>query len=201
MAADSGANPLVTLELPSTVDSLAVVGHLPGRTIERLHLQIGPHAVIRAFTIIYAGSSIGHHLETGHGAVIREQNQIGDHLNIWNNSTVDYGCVIGHRVKIHCNVYVSQFTTIEDEVFLAPGVMLANDPHPLCQTHLVGPTLRRGARIGMNATILPGIVVGAGALVGAGAVVTKDVPERAIVVGNPARVLASVDDIDCAERV
>src|SRR5213082_387473 len=186
---------LLTLQLPSTVDSLSVVGHLPGRSIERLSLTIGPHAVIRAFSIIYAGSSIGHHLETGHGAVIREENQIGDHLSIWNNSTIDYGCVIGNNVRIHTGVYVAQFTTIEDEVFLAPGVMIANDRHPICRDCMKGPTIRRGARVGINATLLPEIVVGEAALVGAGAVVTRDVPARAVVVGNPARVGGTVDQL------
>jgi len=191
----------VTLEMPSTVDHLAVIGHLPGRSIPRLGLSIGPHAVVRAFSVIYAGSSIGSHLETGHNVVIREENRIGDHLSIWNNSTIDYGCVVGDRVRIHCNVYVAQFTTIEDDVFLAPGVMIANDPHPLCSVHLQGPTVRRGARVGINVTLLPGVVIGEDALVGAGAVVTKDVPARAVVVGNPARVISSVDDIDCEERI
>jgi acetyltransferase-like isoleucine patch superfamily enzyme len=157
--------------------------------------------VIRAFTTIYAGSTIGSNLETGHGVVIREENQLGDHVSIWNNSTIDYGCVIGNRVRMHCNVYVAQFTTIEDDVFLAPGVMVANDPHPLCSVHLQGPTIKRGARIGINSTLLPGVVIGEDALIGAGANVTKDVPPGAIVVGNPARVIGSVRDIDCSERV
>jgi acetyltransferase-like isoleucine patch superfamily enzyme len=159
-------------------------------------LHIGPNAVIRAFTVIYVGSRIGSHLETGHGAVIREENRIGDQLSIWNHSTIDYGCVIGHRVRIHTGVYVAQFTTIEDDVFLAPGVMIANDRHPVCRGCLQGPTIKRGARIGINATLLPAVVIGERALVGAGAVVTKDVPAGAVVAGNPARVVGDVDELD-----
>jgi acetyltransferase-like isoleucine patch superfamily enzyme len=98
-------------------------------------------------------------------------------------------------------VYVSQFTVLEDDVFLAPGVMLANDKHPICTTCMKGPVIRRGARVGMNSTILPDVVVGEDALVGAGAVVTRDVPARAIVVGNPARIIGTVDNFDCPYRV
>lgn len=191
---------LLTIHAPSALDPLSVVGLLPGRSVERLELSIGPNAVVRAFTTIYAGSSIGGHLETGHGVVIREENTIGNRLSIWNNSTIDYGCTIGDRVRIHCNVYVAQFTTIEDDVFLAPGVMIANDPHPLCHVHLQGPTIKKGARVGMNATLLPGVTIGEDVLVGAGANVTKDVPAGAIVVGNPARITGSVRDIDCSDR-
>ena len=92
-------------------------------------------------------------------------------------------------------MYIAQFTVIEDDVFLAPGVMIANDRHPICRDCMKGPTIRRGARVGINATLLPEIVVGESALVGAGAVVTKDVPARAVVVGNPARVIGSVDQL------
>jgi acetyltransferase-like isoleucine patch superfamily enzyme len=200
-AASNPSRPAVMLQAPSAVDSLAIVGLASGRSIDRSELTIGPHAVIRAFTVIYAGSAIGAHLETGHNAVIREENQIGDYVNIWNNSTIDYGCVVGCHVRIHCNVYVAQFTTLEDEVFLAPGVMIANDPHPLCRLHLDGPTIQRGARVGINATILPGVVIGRDALVGAGAVVTRNVPSGAIVVGNPARVIGTVDKFECPERL
>jgi acetyltransferase-like isoleucine patch superfamily enzyme len=186
----------VTLGTPNQVDPLAVVGERPGRMIPDDELHIGPHAVIRAFSVIYVGSRIGSHLETGHGVVIREENQIGDDLSIWNQSTIDYGCVIGNRVRIHTGVYVAQFTTIEDDVFLAPGVMIANDRHPVCHECLQGPTIRKGARIGINATLLPGVVIGEGALVGAGAVVTKDVPAGAVVAGNPARVVGQFDELD-----
>ena len=173
------------LATPFQLDPRAVVGELPGRKIADLTLSIGPHAIIRSFSVIYAGSRIGAHLETGHGAVIREENRIGDDFSIWNNSTVDYGCVIGSRVRVHTGVYIAQFTVIEDDVFLAPGVMIC----------MRGPTIKRAARVGINATLLPEIVVGEAALVGAGAVVTRDVPARAVVVGNPARVIGTVDQL------
>jgi acetyltransferase-like isoleucine patch superfamily enzyme len=177
------------------VHPTAIVGELPGREISKRTLTIGHHAIIRAHSIVYAGSTIGTHLETGHGVVIREENQIGDHLSIWNNSTIDYGCVIGSGVRIHCNVYVAQFTTIENDVFLAPGVMIANDRHPICKDCMRGPTIKRGARVGINATLLPEVVIGENALVGAGAVVTKNVPAGAVVVGNPARVIGKAKDL------
>jgi len=183
------------LATPFQLDPRAVVGELPGRKIADLTLSIGPHAIIRSFSVIYAGSRIGAHLETGHGAVIREENRIGDDFSIWNNSTVDYGCVIGSRVRVHTGVYIAQFTVIEDDVFLAPGVMIANDRHPICRDCMRGPTIKRAARVGINATLLPEIVVGEAALVGAGAVVTRDVPARAVVVGNPARVVGTVDQL------
>lgn len=192
------ASSSIRLADPSQVDALAVVGELPGRAIKDLTLEIGPHAIIRAFTVIYAGSRIGAHLETGHGVVIREENQVGDHLSIWNNSTIDYGCVVGNGVRIHAGVYVAQFTVIEDDVFLAPGVMIANDRHPICRECMKGPTIKRGARVGINSTLLPEVVIGEGALVGAGAVVTKDVPPGTVVVGNPARVVGRADQLSHA---
>ena len=186
----------ILLASPNQIDPQAIVGAVPGRTIEDTSLEIGPHATVRAFTVIYAGSRIGSHLETGHGTVIREENRIGDHLSIWNNSTIDYGCVIGNNVRIHTGVYVAQFTTIEDEVFLAPGVMIANDRHPICRECMRGPTIKRGARVGINATLLPEVVIGEGALVGAAAVVTRDVPAGMVVAGNPARVMGDRESLD-----
>jgi acetyltransferase-like isoleucine patch superfamily enzyme len=185
----------VSLADPHRIDPLAVIGEQPGRAIADLTLHLGPHALVRAFSVIYAGSRIGHHLETGHGAVIREENTVGDHLSIWNYSTIDYGCVIGNNVRIHSNVYVAQFSTLEDDVFLAPGVTIANDRHPICRDCMKGPTIKRGARVGINATLLPEVVIGEGALVGAGAVVTHDVPSGSVVVGNPARVIGRADQL------
>jgi acetyltransferase-like isoleucine patch superfamily enzyme len=179
------------------IDPSAVLGYLTGRKLQDPTLRLGPGARVRSGTVIYAGSSIGAGLETGHNVVIREQNVIGDDLNIWNSSTIDYGCVIGSGVKIHCNVYVAQFTTLEDDVFLAPGVQIANDPHPICGLCMRGPTIKRGARIGVNVTILPHVTIGEGALIGAGSVVTRDIPAHTLAYGNPARPTRPVDDLPC----
>ena len=188
---------MVILGVNPQIDPGVILGYLTGRSIEDMHLSIGDNAVIRSGTVIYAGTQIGAGLQTGHGVVIREQNTIGDDLNIWNNSTIDYGCIIGANVKIHCNVYIAQFTTIEDDVFFAPGVMVANDPHPLCGLCMQGPTIQRRARIGVNVTLLPHITIGEGALIGAGSVVTHDIPPFVVAYGNPARVYKSVEDLEC----
>ena len=162
-------------------------------------MRVGRRAIVRSGSVLYAGTVIGDGFETGHNVVIREDNVIGADVKVWNNTVVDYGCTIGDRVKIHSNCYVAQFTTLEDDVFLGPGASLANDPHPGSASHLCmrGPTIKAGAQIGMNATILPFVTVGERALVGAGAVVTHDVPAGMIVVGNPARILKPVSEVSC----
>jgi len=182
------------------VDPSAIVGYPTGRKIPSLELSIGRDARIRAGTIVYRGSTIGDRFETGHHVVIREQNRIGDDFRIWNSSTVDYGCVIGRRVKIHCNCYVAQYTVLEDDVFLAPGVTIANDIHPGCERSaqcMRGPTLHRRVQVGVNATILPYVVIGEGSLIGAGAVVNRDVPPDSVVVGNPGRVIKRAGELRC----
>lgn len=171
-------------------DPGAFIAYGTGRQLDSYVLRLGPKAVVRAGTTIYVGSQIGAGLETGHGVVIREQNIIGDHFSVWNNTTIDYGSVIGNNVKIHANCYIAQFTTIEDDVFMAPGVTIANDPHPGCafsKKCMRGPTIKRGAQIGVNVTILPMVTIGEGAVVGSGSVVSRDVPPHTVVYGNPAR--------------
>ena len=133
--------------------------------------------------------------------VIREENKIGNHFTIWSNSVVDYGCQIGHGVKIHTNCYIAQFTTIYDDAFLAPGVMVANDLHPGCpHSHecMRGPYIKKGAQIGINCTILPRVVIGEYAVIGAGRVVTKDIPDGTVAYGNPAQVKCDIDSLTCS---
>ncbi len=189
----------VTIEPPYTIDETVELGYPTGRSIMNFALKIGHGAHLRSGTVIYAGSTIGANFQTGHNVIIREENAIGDQVEIWSNSIIDYGCRIGDQVKIHANVYIAQFTTVEDNVFLAPGVTIANDPHPLCRqcTQENGPIIKSGARVGINVTILPGVVIGERSLVGAGTVVTKDVPARAVFFGNPGRVVKGVDDLHC----
>jgi acetyltransferase-like isoleucine patch superfamily enzyme len=168
-------------------------------------LVLGAGARLRSGTVLYDGSTIGHRLETGHGVVIRESCEIGDDVSVWSNSVVDYGCRIGNRVKIHCNCYVAQFTELEDDVFLAPGVTIANDLYPGDRRSaqlMAGPRIGAGAQIGVNVTVLPFVRIGAGALIGAGSVVTRDIPAGVVAFGNPAvprRAIAELPGID--ERV
>ena len=182
------------------VEKGVFLGVKPSRKIKKLDLSIGSHAHLRSGTILYLGSRIGNHLETGHNAIIREENLIGEQFSLWSNSIVDYGSKIGNRVKIHCNCYIAQYTTIEDDVFLAPGVIVANDIHPGTPSAVEcmrGPTIKRGAQIGCNVTLLPHITIGEYALIGAGSVVTKDIPPYSVVYGNPARVVKKITGIVC----
>lgn len=185
-------------------DADVVLGYRPERAVAP-PLALGPGARLRSGTVLYDGSRIGDRLETGHHVVIREQCDIGDDVSVWSNSVIDYGCRIGSRVRIHANCYVAQYTRIEDDAFLAPGVTIANDLYPGSDDSaraMTGPMIGAGAQVGVNVTILPYVRLGAGCLVGAGSVVTRDVAPGAVVYGNPAVVRGRVSDlVDIAARV
>ncbi|MFQ6067545.1 MAG: N-acetyltransferase [bacterium] len=190
----------VTLGEGLEIDEGVLIGYPSERIIQSERLIIGNNARIRSGSVIYWGSEIGDNLQTGHNVVIREENVIGDDFRIWNNSVVDYGCVIGNNVKIHCGAYISQYMVIEDDVFMAPGVVVANDIHPGCgysDQCMKGPIIKKGAQIGVNVTLLPFITIGEHSLIGGGSVVTKNVPPRSVVYGNPARVVKNIDDLRC----
>ena len=134
-----------------------------------------------------------------YGCAIGAQTRIGAFVEIQKNAT------IGARCKISSHTFVCEGVTIEDEVFVGHGVMFTNDVYPRAanedgsqQTEadwqVIKTLVKRRAAIGSNATIIAGITIGESALVGAGAVVTKDVPDYAIVAGVPARVIGDVRD-------
>ncbi|HMA77266.1 MAG TPA: acyltransferase, partial [Candidatus Krumholzibacteriaceae bacterium] len=157
-----------------SADKNTLIGYLSPRDGVGDRLVIGDEARVRSGSVIYAGSTIGNRLETGHNVVLREENEIGNRFSIWNNSVIDYGCRIGDGVKVHCNIYVPQYTVIEDDVFMAPGVTIANDIHPGCPESgecMRGPVLKKGCRLGVNVVVLPYVTIGEGSLVGAGSVV------------------------------
>jgi acetyltransferase-like isoleucine patch superfamily enzyme len=148
---------------------------------------IGDGATIRSGTVIYPSTRIGHGFRTGHNVLIRENTVIGNYVLIGTNAVVDGNCKIGDDVSVQTNVYITTNTTIEDGVFMGPCSVTSNDKYMVRGAKLIGPLIKKGARIGANATILPGVVVGEGAVVGAGSVVTRDVGDGETVVGNPAR--------------
>ncbi len=180
------------------VDPTAILSHPVERGADR-RLRIGPDARIRSGSVLYRSSTIGVRLDLGHHVVIREECEIGDDVSIWSNSIVDYGCRIGDRVKIHSNCYVAQFTVLEEDVFLGPGVSIANDLYPGDQESaavMAGPILRAGVQIGAGVTILPYVEIGQGSLIGSGSVVTRNIPAGMVAYGSPAVPTKAVADLD-----
>jgi acetyltransferase-like isoleucine patch superfamily enzyme len=176
-----------------TVDPFVIVGYpVKGLAPGESATFIGEGALLRSHTVIYCGNRIGKDFQTGHGALIRESNEIGDHVSIGSGSIVEHHVHIGNGVRLHSHVFVPEFTVLEDECWLGPNVVLTNARYPRsprAKDELVGAIIGRGAKLGANVTVLPGIRIGRDALIGAGSVVTKDVPAGAVVVGNPGRVI------------
>lgn len=149
---------------------------------------IGDRARIRKGTIVYADVEIGDDFTTGHNALVREDTTIGDSVIVGTDTVIDGTTEIGSHVSLQTGVYVPTDTTIGSNVFVGPRAVMTNDPYPVRQDEpLEGPTLEDGVSIGANATILPGVRVGAGSFVAAGATVTEDVPPHSLALGTPAR--------------
>jgi len=181
------------------IGDFVIIGMPPrGKADGELPTVIGDNAVIRSHTVIYAGNVIGNGFQTGHGVLIREENEIGDNVSIGSHSVIEHHVKIGNGVRVHSQAFVPEFSVLEDGCWIGPNVVLTNARYPLspeAKKTLKGPIIRSGAKIGANATILPGVVIGVNALVGAGAVVVEDVPDGKVVVGNPARVVKDVSEI------
>jgi acetyltransferase-like isoleucine patch superfamily enzyme len=161
-------------------------------------LVVGDGSAILACAVVFAGTRLGRRVIVGDQACVRERCELGDDVVVGRGSLVENDVVIGARSRIQANAYVTAYSTVEEDVFIAPGVTTTNDNY-MGRTEkrlaaLRGPTIRRGARVGGGAVLLPGIEIGAEAFIGAGAVVTRDVPPRAVVVGNPARQIREVPD-------
>jgi acetyltransferase-like isoleucine patch superfamily enzyme len=159
-------------------------------------LEIGAGTIVSTGAIVFAGTTLGERVIVGDGARVRERCVIGDDVVIGSGSLIENDTTVGALTRIQAEAYITAYSTLEENVFIAPCVVTTNDNY-MGRTEkrhelIKGPTIRRGARVGGGAILCPGVEIGEEAFVGAGAVVTKDVPPRVVVVGNPARVLRDV---------
>ena len=189
----------VLLGQDATVGDYALIGVAYGTNGTRNQpTQIGAGAIIRSHTVIYAGNVIGDRFQTGHGVMVRELNRIGNDVSIGTHSIIEHNVILGNKVRVHSNAFIPEYSVLDDGVWVGPNVVLTNAQYPLspgAKHNLKGPHLLTAAKIGANATILPGVIIGQNALVGAGSVVVRDVLDGEVVVGNPARVIRHISEL------
>jgi acetyltransferase-like isoleucine patch superfamily enzyme len=166
-------------------------------------LVLGPGVVICCGAVVFASARLEEGVIVGDQAYVRERAVIGAGTVIGRGSTVDNDVVVGARVRVQTNVYLTAHSVVEDDVFVGPGAITTNDD--TMSRHgpeyaLRGVRLRRACRIGAGAVLVPGVEIGEEAFVAAGAVVTRDVPARAVVMGVPARVVREVADDELLEN-
>lgn len=182
---------------PAAASTVSVAADLPP-------LAVGNRTSVGAGAVIYAGAAIGADCFIGDLAFVREEVVIGDRVVIGSHVTVENAVRIGSRTKVQTGAYITAWTTVEEDCFIAPCVVTTNDNF-MGRTERRfalrgGPVVRRGARVGANVTLLPRVEVGAEAFVAAGAVVTRPVPPATLVMGMPARPVRSVPQEEMVAR-
>lgn len=178
------------------VDDFCIIGY-PSKGVAQ-ETFIGDNAIIRSHTVIYTGNYVGSNFHAGHKANIRESNKIGSNVSLGTMSVLEHHIEVGDNVRIHTQAFIPEFSILEQDAWIGPNVVFTNARYPLsvqAKSQLVGPIIRRKAKIGANCTLLPGVEVGENAMVGAGSVVVRNVLPNHVVVGNPALFIGSVLDL------
>jgi acetyltransferase-like isoleucine patch superfamily enzyme len=166
-------------------------------------LELSKDVKVCSGAVVFAGAQVQEGAILGDQCFVRERSRIGPGSVIGRGSVVDNDVLVGARVRVQTNVYLTAGTVLEDDVFVGPGATTTNDDtmgRHGSEAPLRGATLRRACRVGGGAVLTPGVEIGEEAFVAAGAVVTRDVTARAVVVGVPARVVREVPDEDLLER-
>ncbi|RLC45397.1 MAG: N-acetyltransferase [Candidatus Cloacimonadota bacterium] len=188
------------------IDDNTIIGKLPMKAPRSIFQQeeklpcckIADNCLIGANIVVYRGSTIGKKTLIADLSTIRENVEIGDYTIIGRGVTVENYVKIGSRCKLETNVYITAYSELGDYCFIAPCVATSNDNYMGRDKerfkHFKGVTVRTGARIGVNATILPGITIAEDGVVAAGSVVTRDVPKEKIVLGSPAKIFRNVPE-------
>jgi acetyltransferase-like isoleucine patch superfamily enzyme len=188
-------HPGVVLGERVVIEDFCVIGIRPAGDQNIVETVIGDDAIIRAQTVIYAGNVIGRRFHTGNKANVRECNTIGDDVSVGTLSVVEHHVRIDDGARIHTQAFVPEFTVLEMGCWIGPHTVLTNARFPLSpgvKSALAGPVVEQRAMVGANATLLPGVRIGARSLIGAGSVVTHDIPPGVIAAGVPARVLREI---------
>jgi acetyltransferase-like isoleucine patch superfamily enzyme len=167
-------------------------------------LKIGAGSTIGTGTVVYAGTHIGQDCLIADQAFVRERCTIGDSVIVGRGVTLENETTIGSYTKIQSQAYITAWMTIEDYVFIAPCVVTTNDNY-MGRTEArfkqrKGAHIKRGARIGANAILLPGVTIGREAFIAAGTLVTRDVPDAVLVRGIPARVMGEVPEAEFVDN-
>ncbi len=158
--------------------------------------NIGSGSIIRAGTFIYQGNEIGKNFQSGNKVNIREDNIIEDNVSVGTLSVIEHNTKICKGTRIHSQVFIPEFSLLEENSWLGPNVVLTNAKYPKhrdAKMNLDGPKIRTNVKIGANSTILPGIEIGTGSLIGAGSVITKNVKDGEVIAGNPGKKIKNVD--------
>lgn len=183
-----------------TIGPYCIIGQPPNGVEDGdLPTKIGNNSVIRSHTVIYSGNKIGDNFNTGHHVAIRENNIIGNNVSIGTLSCIEHHLTISDGVRIHSQAFIPEFCVLEENSWIGPNVVLTNAKYPKGKNTkklLSGVNVKRNAKVGANVTVLPGVIIGENSLVGSGSVVAKDVNEKVVVVGNPAKHISKIEDIE-----
>lgn len=194
------------------IDDNTVIGKSPMKaatsaTTEEQQLppaKIGDNCLIGTSAVIYAGATLGKKILVADLSTIRENVTVGDFTIVGRGVAIENFCKVGAYCKLETNVYITAYSELEDNCFIAPCVATSNDNYMARSRerfkHFKGVTVKKGGRIGLNATILPGKVIGEDSQVAAGAVVTRDTPSKKIVLGAPAKVWRDVPEDQLLEN-
>jgi acetyltransferase-like isoleucine patch superfamily enzyme len=186
-----------TIVGPNSILGEPLAGYYQDEQYANPALTIGKSTLFRSGAIVYAGSRIGEGVQFGHRVTVREQTDIGAHARVGTLSDIQGHCRIGIYSRLHSNVHIGQKSDIGDFVWIFPYVVLTNDPQPPSPL-LRGVVVENFAVIATQAVIMAGVRIGRDSLVGASAMVNRDVEPESVVVGVPAKAIASVRDIKSA---
>ncbi|MBU1975632.1 MAG: transferase [Nanoarchaeota archaeon] len=183
----------------TVIEDFCIIGSPPrGKKPGEVKTVIGKNCTIRSHSIIYAGNKIGNNFQGGNMLTLREHNDVGNQVSIGTKSDIQHHVTIEDDVRIHTQVFIPEFCTLKKGCWIGPNVVMTNASFPLSplvKENLKGGIVEENAKVGANATIMPGIVIGKNAMVGSGSVVTKDVEPDMVVAGNPAKPMKKVSEL------